>query len=164
MEASVSMDQAEVLESIADLDAEALLLSQLIYRNHNQHNATELFSHLKSTNRLLKMLTKQRLAAVCARCDSSLRTSTSSKLSTSDIHDLFSAHTMIVAATDLCAETLHRCYGGSTCVRICLAKRIFAPLYSMMLAITARLLRCLQSVFLHFHKHSSLLLSQLQAQ
>jgi hypothetical protein len=49
-------------------------------------------------------------------------------------------------------------------VRICLAKRIFAPLYSMMLAITARLLRCLQSVFLHFHKHSSLLLSQLQAQ
>jgi hypothetical protein len=153
---------AAVRTAVSELEAEHKLLAQLLYRNHNQHSSTDLFSTLKSVNRNLKLLLPDKLLVVISKLDASVKGAGQAKLSASDLADLFSGNIMTTAAVDLVSLCVEQCITGAVCVRRLLGKKVFLPLYSTLLALSARLLRCLTEIHDFLHVQGSALALQLK--
>lgn len=153
---------ASITKHIDELEPEQKLLSQLIYRNHNQHGSTQLFSYYKGLSRHLKMLTMDKLNTVNTKCESAIKSSAQTKLSSQDLKQLFEVQYMTTYAVNLLSETIETSLKCADVVRRSLSKKLFLPLYTMLLAITARILNCLIGIHQHFWMQCSLLSSQLQ--
>jgi len=149
-------------EIVEDLKAEQLLLQQLIYRNHNQHSSSQLFSYLKNTARVLKLITPERINAATGRCELALRSSGQAKLSQIDISEIADTHVLLFAVVNMLAEAMCFTLKSSDLVRILLGKKLFLPLYTMLLAISSRLFCCLSELHKHFYVQCNALTSQLQ--
>ena len=149
-------------EIVDDLKAEQLLLQQLIYRNHNQHSSSQLFSYLKNTARVLKLITPERIHAAAGRCELALRSSGQAKLSQTDISEIADTHVLLFAVVNMLGDAMNFTLKSSDLVRILLGKKLFLPLYTMLLAISSRLFCCLAELHKHFYVQCNALTSQLQ--
>lgn len=149
-------------ELVAALAAEQKLLAQLIYRNHNQHSSTELFSYLKSLNRQLSMLASDKLLIALSKLEDSIKDASQSKLAQSDLGALFVTNGISCLTLHLISSAVQTCLRCGSCVRRLLAKKIFLPLYSMLLAISARIFTCLGGLHDHFYDQGSILSVQLK--
>lgn len=149
-------------ELVDQLTAEQVLLSQLIYRNHNQHSSTQLFSYFKNMNRVLKLITPERLLISLGKCESALKISAHVKVSQVDLLEVHEIHVMLFAVVNMLAEALGYTFKCSDVVRRLLSKRLFLPLYTMLLAITARIFHCLSGIYDHFYIQCNALTLQQQ--
>lgn len=153
---------ASIRKFIDELEPEQRLLSQLIYRNHNQHGATQLLSYFKGLNRVLKLLTTEKLNFVNSKCELGIRASAQGKLTSLDLKQLFESQDVTTAAVNMLSEAIEITFQCADCVRRLLLKRLFLPLYTMFLAITARILGCLTGIHHHFYTQNNMLSSQLK--
>jgi hypothetical protein len=149
-------------ELIASLAADHKLLCQLVYRNHNQHSSTELFSYLKSAKRTVAMLATEKLLIALKRLDDSIREASHTKMTQSELKEIQLAQTTTCATLHLMSSAIVTCLRGGACVRRLLAKKIFLPLYTMLLAVLARIFACLAALHNHLYEQGSILMSQLQ--
>lgn len=153
---------ASIRKYFDELEPEQKLLSQLIYRNHNQHGSTQLLSYYKGLSRHLKLLSTDKLNTVNNKCESAIKSSAQTKLTSQDLKQLFEVQYLTTAAVNLLSETIEITLKSADVVRRSLSKKLFLPLYTMLLAITARILSCLVGIHQHFLMQGNLLSSQLQ--
>lgn len=151
-----------VKDKVDLLGSEQRLLGQLIYRNHNQHSSTELFSWIKALNRNLKLLTTEKVHIVLTKLESAVRNASNTKLSVIDLKDVCVAHTMAHGGINLVSVCLDYCFKCSDCVRRLLGKKVFLPLYSMLLAISSRIFHCIKEIHDHLYIQASALTTQLK--
>lgn len=147
---------------IDNLSAEHGLLVQLIYRNHNQHSSTHLFSYFKNLNRVLKFITPERLNITVAKCETTLRSAAQAKVTQTDLSEINETLILIFAMVNMTAQALDFALKSSDLVRHLLSKKLFLPLYTMLLAISARITCCLSGIFEHFSAQCNALTLQLQ--
>lgn len=147
---------------ILNLESEHKLLVQLLYRNHNQHRSTKLFDDYKAMSRSLEHLSSEKLTTTLARLEDSLRSASLTKVTSSDLRVLFAGQTLTCGTIHMISMALQNCLRCSSLVRRQIGKRIFLPLYSMLLAITARLFACLASLHGHLYEQGSALESHLK--
>lgn len=149
-------------ETVVALKSEQQLLQQLIYRNHNQHSSSQLFSYLKNAARVLKLITPERLHAAGTRCETALRSSGQAKLTPPDISEIVDTHILLFAVVNMLTEAMAFTLKANDLVRILLGKKLFLPLYTMLLAVSARLFSCLSELHKHFYVQCNALTSQLK--
>lgn len=144
------------------LSAEHRLLMQLIYRNHNQHASSQLFSYFKNLNRVLKLLTPERVNATATKCEATLRSAAQGKVTQADLSEINETHVLLFAVVNMTAQGLDFALKASDLVRHLLGKKLFLPLYTILLAISARIVHCLSDIFKHFSMQCNALTLQLQ--
>ena len=144
------------------LEEERSVLHRLLIRNHNQHGNTPLFKQLKGLSKNLLTISPGVIRDVSTRSEKSIRASTLNKYSISEIRSFFSCLDALSTVVDVGIEALERCYSVSTLLCPMLAKMVFVPLYSLLLALNARLFSALATVVLHFHTCFQALVSQVK--
>lgn len=150
-----SLEQALTL-----LIAEAEVLHKLLYRNHNQHGTSRLFNYLKRVEKTLAFLPKEGVLQLSRTGEAVLRLKTT-VTSSDDAAQRLACLADQQRALACCLECLSFC---SKAVDICkqqLAAQLFMPLFTVLLAVCARLTACLGSVLLQLHAQQAALLRQL---
>ena len=157
----INNNEKDLTDIINDLNKEKITLSLLLYRNHNQHHITKLFNYLKSMNIILKMLTIERIKIIDTKSYHSIKLSTNNKLIEFDIHEICKSHILLCAIINLLSECLMKALRCDDCIRLLLKRKLFAPLYTVLFAILARIISCLSKLVLYFDNKYSLLTSQI---
>jgi len=157
----VVVNDEDITDIIVSLNDEKTTLSLLLYRNHNQHRITKLFNYLKSMNIILKMLTIECLLIVNTRSCTSLTLSLNNKLLETDLNEIFKSHILLCSLINLLTECLKKSIVCDDCVRILLRKKLFAPLYTVLFALLARIINCLSKLVIYYDNKFTLLTSQI---
>ena len=144
------VDNSSSLSNILEkLNTEKYILHKLLHRNHNQHRKTKLFRSFIKLSKAFKNLTSERLAALNVYADKAIRLS--KKTTVKDLFDVLlcmkDLYNTVTAALSVCLL----CNTSSTIVSKQLKQHLFIPLYSVFLAISARLLKIASSIVSHFH-------------
>jgi hypothetical protein len=99
---------------------------------------------------VLKLITPERLLISFGKSESALKISAHVRVSQVDLLEAHEIHVMLFAVVNMLAEALDYTFKCSDVVRRRLSKRLFLPLYTMLLAITACIFRCLSGMYDHF--------------
>lgn len=153
--------EKDLTDIINNLNEEKITLSLLLYRNNNQHHITKLFNYLKSMNIVLKMLTIERITIINTKSYHSIKLSMNNKLTEFDINEIFKSHILLCSIINLLCECLLKALRCDDCIRLLLKKKLFAPLYTVLFAILARIISCLSKLVIYFDNKYSILTSQI---
>ncbi len=143
--------------AISSLENEQYILNRLLYRNNNQHGKTKLFTQLKALNNHLKVLTVDRIKQINTNIDVSIRSAAQHKMSQLDLMEILSNKELLHEATQTMVSAVQWSSTASQNLIKLLASKIFVPLYSLLLALLARINKCAILIALHFrNRHSAL--------
>ena len=152
--------KSSLTKIVEKLVTEKYILQKLIYRNHNQHKKTKLFRSFIKLNKALKKITSERLTALNVYTDKCIRLS--KKATARDLSDVLSCmkdlYNIVIMTLDICLL----CNTSANIISRQLKQHLFIPLYSVFLAISARLLKIMSSLVLHFHNLLSCLITQMK--
>ena len=152
--------KSSLTKIIEKLVTEKYILQKLIYRNHNQHKKTKLFRNFIKLNKALKKITSERITALNVYTDKCIRLS--KKATARDLSDVLSCmkdlYNIVIISLDICLL----CNTSANIISRQLKQHLFIPLYSVFLAISARLLKVMSSLVLHFHNLLSCLITQMK--
>lgn len=134
-------------ESLAKLVGDAELLRKLLYRNAKQHGKTKIFSYLRATSTTLSVVHKNRLSAVHQRSAEAVReVAQSRRITESLLCSSIVALRGLSLALNALSKAARRMDGALLALVAQLRKRVFAPLYSLLVALSARLRNSIQSI------------------
>jgi len=169
---SILVNSSLFTNILEKLNTEKYILHKLLYRNHNQHRKTKLFRSFIRLNKKLKNLTSERLTTLNTYADKSIRIS--KKTTARDLHDVLLCMKDLYNTVNVALNICLLCNTSSSIVSKQLKQHLFIPLYSVFLAISARLLKITSSIVSHFHnlllclttqmKHTSLTQSRFSQQ
>jgi len=147
-------------EELSLLFAELDVLAKILYRNHNQHGRTKLFNYLKRVKKTLAFLSRESVVVVHKSGASVLRLKTTLSSSTD-------ASTRIDCLTEqrrvmvICIDVSRYCIKAVEVLKAEIAHQHFVPLFTTILALASRLLRCLVNITSIVHAQHDALLTQL---
>ena len=155
MTAAYSLEQALLL-----LEAETQVLHRLLYRNHNQHGTSRLFNYLCRLEKSLTYLPRKGVLNLSKAIEAALRL----KPAVTNAEDAAQRLACLSGQQRalMCALECLRFAGLAT--DICkqqLAAQLFAPLFTTLLVVTARIVTCLGSVLTLLHAQHAALRLQL---
>ena len=154
------MKEYSLEQALTLLVAEAEVLHKLLYRNHNQHGASRLFNYLKRVDKTLAFLPKEAVLRLSRTGEAVLRLKTT-VTGSDDVAQRLACLADQQRALACCLECLFFC---SKAVDICkqqLAAQLFVPLFTILLAVCARLTACLGSILMQLQAQQEALLRQL---
>jgi len=147
-------------EELSLLFAELSILAKIIHRNHNQHGKSKLFNYLKRVKKMLAFLSKESVLAVHKNGASVLRLKTILSSST-DASTRVDCLTEQRRVTVICIDGSRYCIKAVEVLKAEIAHQHFVPLFTTILALTSRLLRCLVNIISIVKSQHDALLTQL---
>lgn len=147
-------------EELSLLFAELGILAKMIHRNHNQHGKSKLFNYLKRVKKMLAFLSKESVLAVHKNGASVLRLKTILSSST-DASTRVDCLTEQRRVTVICIDGSRYCIKAVEVLKAEIAHQHFVPLFTTILALTSRLLRCLVNIISIVKSQHDALLTQL---
>eukprot|EP01039_Chlorochromonas_danica_P007581 gene7580-8381_t len=141
------MTSVNITSFVTNLYSEGSLLRRILYRNEKQHGKTRIFTYLKGVWRPLHRMTKSRLLLVIDKATETLHlTSLSQRVAESNL----ALEIASLRGVDLAVKALVVAARKGHCALLCLTaqlrKRVFTPIFSMLAALTSRMLRCLREL------------------
>lgn len=156
-------------EILGKLETEHQMLCKLLYRNRNQHRTTHLFSYLLSSSRALKILFvragKDELVLLRAHHDALKFQSNAARIEkagSDELQKAVSLHSTLCAMRNVCVCAFKRSFRAAIELQIQLAKRVFPALFSLLYALTARLVRYLALTAVELERHEATIMLHLQ--
>ena len=142
--------------SIENLLRERSLLEKLLYRNSNQHACTKIFGYLKL---MYKEMVKLQLESVGNLASSELRGSSSKKRKLRDA-DVISVQINLAKGKDImlrCSNVAFAAIRSFMLLQQYLRDKLFLPLYTTLLALTASVLHSACTLMVHFDDHTQMM-------
>lgn len=136
--------------AISCLENEQAILNKLIYRNNNQHGKTQIFSYLKGINNQLKLISSVRIRKLNEYAEGSIRMASLQKISQLDLGEIVGNVELIYEALNLTVSISNSCSKLYQDLVSLLSRKVFVPLYSLLLALVARTAKSLLIITLHF--------------
>lgn len=151
------------MDVVNKLFSELELLRKLQVRNEKQHGRTKLFQYIKDITRAFDVLTQSRLLSIIERCHQNIQQNVLAKRCSDDsvastVHSLSGVKLTVRITTRVAG----RITGALRCLRAQLAKRVFAPLFSLLLALCSRIYRYNEKLRDLLAENRSKLCTQLQ--
>ena len=128
------------------------LLRQILHRNSNQHSCTKLFGYLKTVHRELVAL---QLGSLGDLASSELRQASSKKRKLLD-EKVNSVRANVAKGKEVmlrCSKVAFAAIRCFTLLQQYLREKLFLPLYTTLLALTASILHSICAVMVHFDDH-----------
>lgn len=156
--------------AIDSLRNETQILDRLLYRNRNQHGKTELFHLLRPVKKALADILQDALVERILQ-DNGSTTNSIEKLALCEKKNGIRAETIdkislhlssMIILLNRCSEIYFWGHRAVVCLRERLCAKVFIPLYTVLLALMARVLRCNCTLLVELEKRWSLLENQLQ--
>lgn len=139
------MTTAEFDNQSSLLYAEIDLLRKLLYRNEKQHGKTKIFSYFKAITRQFSTLTRERLILVQQKA-SETNFQIHLRISESGTVDQICSLRGLQLACRALQKVDHLNQSALLCLTGQLRRRVFTPLYSLLLALAARLQSCVRAL------------------
>lgn len=154
--------EGEIGTTLQRLFGELGVLAKILYRNSNQHGRSRALAPLKTVNRIFEVTTQARIALTDAKSMESL-----SKASERRGDEPYIAGLQLsLKGLDLLCEAFNNSILQLDVALLGLVeqlrKRVFAPLYSMLLALSSRLYTICQTLSVRFQQRRVVVLSRLE--
>ncbi len=153
------MAYSDIASCLSALDEEVSLVGKLLVRNANQHGRTKVFGYLRRARKItLEYLCPSELLELSNRGEQCLRTKASLRDQNASLHALTQMRCVLRSSSDVIFCAL-RAY-----VLLCRAlhKKIYVPLYSVLIAQSSRLGLAAAGVFQLVDRQVSYLISHLR--
>lgn len=144
------------------IDNEIHILTRLLYRNNNQHGKSIVFSHLKGMSKHLKLLNSESCQKLILSLDSSVRIAKQHKHSQLQFEEILSTADSVYLATRACVIAVNHGARSSECLIKLLGNKVFVPLFSVLLALTARIMKCVSVLAVNFQSRLEALSEQIK--
>jgi hypothetical protein len=150
---------SKVLESFF---AEMVLLQKLLYRNHNQHRTTLIYTYLRMFNRQMKQFTKERAELLNEGIIQCLKYTIETKITSTDLQKLICTLDLLKLIILAFTKGIRLIAKSATVLKVLLGKKIFGGLYSLFYGLISNLFYLSVRLLLRFASDYDNILSLLK--
>ena len=156
------VSQTQLNWAIGCIDNELHILSRLLYRNNNQHGKSLVFTQLKGVKKHLELLSEKACEKLIASLDASVRLANQHKHSQLQMEELMSVlESVYLAFGCSVAGVKHGIKASDSLVKL-LRNKVFVPLFSLLLALTSRIVKCVSILAVSLYTRFNALFDQIK--